>query len=94
MVPKMSGVKRFFCDIFEQMFLQIKIQNNKLFYSSENIQKKKGVPDRSVSNNRFSSVTINELATIVRDVILEFQVDPKTDTSPKWVQIPKQLFRI
>ena len=30
--------------------------------SSENIQNKKGVPDSSVSNNQFRSVTLNELA--------------------------------
>ena len=32
------------------------------FMSSENIQKKEGGPDRSVSDNQFSSVTLNELA--------------------------------
>ena len=32
------------------------------FKSSENIQKKKGEPDRSVSDNQPSSVTLNELA--------------------------------
>ena len=32
------------------------------FKSSENIQKKEGGPDRSVSNNQSSSVTLNELA--------------------------------
>ena len=30
--------------------------------SSENIQKKEGGPDRSVSNNQSSLVTLNELA--------------------------------
>ena len=33
------------------------------FKSSENIQNKEGVPDRSVSNNQSSSVTLNELAS-------------------------------
>ena len=32
------------------------------FKSSENIQKPEGVPDRSVSDNQSSSVTLNELA--------------------------------
>ena len=36
------------------------------FKSSENIQKKEGGPDRSVSNNQSSSVTLNELAMKAR----------------------------
>ena len=36
------------------------------FKSSENIQKKEDGPDRSVSNNKFSSVTLNELAMKAR----------------------------
>ena len=32
------------------------------FKSSENIQKKEGGPERSVSDNQSSSVTLNELA--------------------------------
>ena len=32
------------------------------FKSNENIQKKEGGPDRSVSDNQSSSVTLNELA--------------------------------
>ena len=36
------------------------------FKSSENIQKKEGGPDRSVSDNQSSSVTLNELATKAR----------------------------
>ena len=32
------------------------------FKSIENIQKKEGGPDSTVSNNQFSSVTLNELA--------------------------------
>ena len=44
------------------------------FKSSENIQKKEGVPDRSVSDNQSSSVTLNELAMKARkdNVILSF----------------------
>ena len=36
------------------------------FKSSENIQKKEGGPDRSVSDNQSSSVTLNELAMKAR----------------------------
>ena len=36
------------------------------FKSSENIQTKEGEPDRSVSDNQSSSVTMNELAMIAR----------------------------
>ena len=36
------------------------------FMSSENIQKKEGGPDRSVSDNQSSSVTLNELAMKAR----------------------------
>ena len=35
--------------------------NMSSFKSSENIQKKEGGPDRSVSDNQSSSVTLNEL---------------------------------
>ena len=42
--------------------------------SSENIQKKEGGPDRSVSDNQSSSVTLDELAMKARKdtVILSF----------------------
>ena len=40
------------------------------FKSSENIQKKAGGPDRSVSDNQSSSVTLNELAIKVKTKIL------------------------
>ena len=40
------------------------------FRSSENIQKKDGGPDWSVSNNQLSSVTPNELAIKIRETIL------------------------
>ena len=44
------------------------------FKSSENIQKYEGGPDRSVSDNQSSSVTLNELAMKARKdtVILSF----------------------
>ena len=37
------------------------------FKSSENIQKKEDGPDRSVSDNQFSSVTLNELTMKARN---------------------------
>ena len=36
--------------------------------SSENIQKKEGRPDRSVSKNHLASVTLNELAIKAKQV--------------------------
>ena len=39
------------------------------FKSSENIQKKVGRPDRSVSDNQSSSVTLNELAMKARKIL-------------------------
>ena len=49
-------------------FLSIPNKNIKMssFKSSENIQKKEGEPDRSVSDNQSSSVTLNELAMKAR----------------------------
>ena len=40
------------------------------FKSSENIQKKAGGPDRSVSDNQSSSGTLNELAITAKTKIL------------------------
>ena len=37
--------------------------------SSENIQKKEGGPDRSVSDNQSSSVTLNEVAIKARKIL-------------------------
>ena len=39
------------------------------FKSSENIQKKEGGPDRSVSDKQSSSVTLNELAMKARKIL-------------------------
>ena len=45
------------------------------FKSSENIQKKDGGPDRSVSDNQSSSVTLNELAMKARKILSQkFQI--------------------
>ena len=46
------------------------------FKSSENIQKKEGGPDRSVSDNQSSSVTPNELA-MKPEKILQFRVSAR-----------------
>ena len=42
----------------QKVSIQIKMSS---FKSSEHIEKKEDGPDRSVSNNTFSSVTLNEL---------------------------------
>ena len=39
------------------------------FKSSESIQKKEGGPDRSVSDNQSSSVTLNELAMKAKKIL-------------------------
>ena len=55
------------------------------FKSSENIQKKMGGPDRSVSDNQSSSVTLNELAMKARRIKtycnFDFQSHTVTDIS-------------
>ena len=50
------------------------------FKSSENIQKKKGGPDRSVSDNQSSSVTLNELATKARKKYCNFEFQQGSHT--------------
>ena len=65
------------------------------FKSSENIQKKEGGPDRSVSENQSSSVTLNEL--VIRSesdtVISNFSTKSHTmtDIKPNMVQIIKTV---
>ena len=56
--------------ILKELF-QADLHNNKnikmmSFKSSQHIQKKEGGPDRSVSDNQSSSVTLNELAIKAR----------------------------
>ena len=48
------------------IFIQIKIIKVSSFKSSENIQKKGGGPDRSISDNQSSSVRLNELVMKAR----------------------------
>ena len=43
------------------------------FKNSENIQKKEGGPNRSVSDNQSSSVTLNELAMKARKQYCNFE---------------------
>ena len=61
------------------------------FKSSENIQKKEGGPDRSVSDNQSSSVTLNELKMKVRKSYCNFKLQQRSHTrtyiNPNAVQI-------
>ena len=50
------------------------------FKSSENIQKKEGGPDRSVSDNQSSSVTLNELAMKARKRYCNFEFQQESHT--------------
>ena len=78
-MQQFSEVVRFFVDnnILHLMGLSpstlgvISYKNIKMssFKSSENIQKKEGGPDRSVSDNQSSSVTLNELAMKARKIL-------------------------
>ena len=65
------------------------------FKSSENIQKKERGPDRSVSDNKYSSVTPNELAIKARKSYCNFKFQQRshtmTDISPNDVQIIKTV---
>ena len=64
------------------------------FKSSENIQKKEGEPDRFVSDNQSSSVTLNELAMKARKYYyFEFQQGSHTltDINLNGVRITKTV---
>ena len=50
------------------------------FKSSENILKKEGGPDRSVSDNQSSSVTLNELAIKARKKYCNFEFHQRNHT--------------
>ena len=68
------------------------------FKSSEIIQKKEGGPDRSVSDNQSSSVTLNELALKAKITYCNFEFQQRSHTKTnmkiqigfKWLK----LFRI
>ena len=67
------------------------------FKSSENIKKNECGPDRSVSDNQFSSVTRNKLAMKARKSYCNFKFKQRshsmTDINPNEVQM-FELFRI
>ena len=50
------------------------------FKSSENIQTKECGPDRSVSDNQSSSVTLNKLAMKARKLYCNFKLQQKSHT--------------
>ena len=61
------------------------------FKGSENIQKKEGGSDRSVSDNQSSSVTLNELAMKASKSYCNFKLQQRsntmTDINPNVAQI-------
>ena len=65
------------------------------FKSNENILKKEGGPDRSVSDNQSSSVTLNELAMKARKKYCNFEFQQGSHTLTKinlnGVQITKTV---
>ena len=63
-----AGTGCFVCCFRQGPSVASQLKNIKMssFKSSENIQKKEGGPDRSVSDNQSSSVTLNELAMKAR----------------------------
>ena len=62
------------------IFTLNKIQKMSSFKSSENIQKKDGGPDRSVSDNQSSSVTLNKLAMKARKLYCNFKLQQRSHT--------------
>ena len=65
--------------------------------SFKNIQKTEGGPDRSVSDNQSSSVTLNELAMMAKITNCNFEFQQKShtmaDINPKGVQMTKTVLR-
>ena len=65
------------------------------FKSSENIQKKEGGPDRSVSDNQSSSVTLNELAMKAKLTYCNFEFrqrsQTKTNINQNGIQMTKTV---
>ena len=60
------------------IWVYIKYENE--FHRSIETTKLRGWSDRSVSNDSFLSVTLNELGMKARETILELTVDSKIDT--------------
>ena len=66
------------------------------FKNSEDIQKKKGGPDSTVSNNQFASVTLNELAINARKRAyynFEFQRGSQSSVSHDATRMIKVWFK-
>ena len=55
------------------------------FKSNENIQKKGGGPDRSVSEYQSSSVTLTELAMKVRKTYCKFEFQQRSHTMTDYI---------
>ena len=64
--------------------LNIKISS---FKSSENIQKEECGPDRSVSDNQSSSVTLNKLAMKARKSYCNFKFKQRSHTMTEIIQM-------
>ena len=60
------------------------------FKGSENIQKKEDGPDRSVSDNQSSSVTLNELVMKARKSYLNSKLQQRVHTMTK---LPRNISR-
>ena len=74
--------------VFTGYKLNIKISS---FKSSDNIQKKEGGTDRSVTDNQSFSVTLNKLAMTARKLYCNFNLQQRSHTmtviNPNEVQI-------
>ena len=60
--------------------LKKSIMKQNIKMSRENTQKKEGGPDRSVSDNQSSSVTLNELAMKARKSYRNFKLQQRSHT--------------
>ena len=87
LVPKLIQLLPFFLrsqvkitrfSLFRKPYSCIRVYSNKkhklLFKSSKNIRKKEGGSDRSVSENRSSSVTLNKLTIKARKPYCNFKL--------------------
>ena len=61
------------------------------FKSRENIQRKEGGPDRSVSDNQSSSVTLNEPAMKARKAYCNFKLQQRGHTMTEINQNEDQM---
>ena len=87
------------CHITKMTVMPIYCMNKniimKSFKSSRNIQKKECGPDRSISDNQFSSVTLNELTVKAIIIICNFEFHQRShtmaDINPNGAQITKTV---